>query len=1053
MVPLRRPPGLLVFGGWSSKQAASETLRFVKQHVAQLRSDLDMEEAFIPGGTADRSRSQNHHRTETRRLIIFAALLLVVFFGFAVAFSLGLGTSDKNFVTIPGSFLVLFFLLIDGYSIDVEWFRPGKDQVVTLIFLGYIALIYFVLLNIFVAIVLDTFSLASRLYAVEANKKNPMIVFLHTYYNWMKGQSLVKDEAEEHMNPKDLSITLDLLPGLVRRKWVEKKRRMQYVADQNFAGMDLFPEDVDRSLSKKADNIVTDWMLPSTQSDVFDQMTAPIEHKPLALYDIPPSVMKQEISRAQLQRLMDEDSTIPLLLGSKRAVDVIRKFKSEEREESGNPVSAVKSMQGTIFARIDKLERVKLDDDVPEVPEISQVAEQMSGAILDLRNQFRVQLTGVIECTAVLFEHLVELTQGLDEVRQNSDGVLQLVRNNKFQETGLGDVMLMYLLGWCLGLSLGAQHEGASWEELRRDVTEIFEDGRLSPRSLGGEELRSLVAEQRLSQLEVAVWSLQSMELPEVQLAVHAQDRRLADLETGPQGQDVLQARHAADFIVEDGSRMSEGRPCEPAEELRQSVAEQRVSQLEAALWYLQRELPEMQGALHSQDRRLLSLESRLDAQAAQALQVSPAEVVEEALQDVADAGRTLVADAHEQGEVTSNAGEEAAGGHQSMRRVPAASGSSRSRDAVHGAEDGGGPSMSRSSTSGPSGPETGPETSAGPSAGLSQPGPSGREDAVVPVVPVGVGGDGDAGSGEASGPGDGAAGAEAWPSPGPGPWSVRERSERSERSSERTEAAGDGAAGLAGERETDMLHLSDHQGTSVHQAAMVLLAEVVDASPKSDTFYSPWVETVPQVEALIAAHCETVEFCPAAFASAGRAREGDFGGGAPSMNPEAPEARPVWLCDTWREVVAEPTRGALCRAIRCQTKRTVLRHPLLGSCKGIPAKFRNKRPNPRSFRQTPLRRTLKMSSRSPWTMLCCLLSAAVLVAGMIANKVMSAMRARCQSSMCPKHPAGAPPTPVTARKLRCDSQKLLSFCLLRSCLMAMHCAYCEREREREKEL
>ena len=42
---------------------------------------------------------------------------------------------------------------------------PGANQ----------ALIYFVLLNIFVAIVLDTFSLASRLYAVEADKKNPMI--------------------------------------------------------------------------------------------------------------------------------------------------------------------------------------------------------------------------------------------------------------------------------------------------------------------------------------------------------------------------------------------------------------------------------------------------------------------------------------------------------------------------------------------------------------------------------------------------------------------------------------------------------------------------------------------------------------------------------------------------------------------------------------------------------------------------------------------------------------------------------------------------------------
>eukprot|EP00913_Durusdinium_trenchii_P005554 g5175.t1 len=110
--------------------------------------------------------------------------------------------------------------------------------------------------------------------------------------------------------------------------------------------MDLFPEDVDRSLSKKrAEQMLTDWMLPSTQTDVFDQMTAPLEHKPLALYEIPDTVMNQEISRAQLQRLMDEDSTIPLLLGSKRAVDVIRKFKSVEKEDIGQPISAVKAMQ------------------------------------------------------------------------------------------------------------------------------------------------------------------------------------------------------------------------------------------------------------------------------------------------------------------------------------------------------------------------------------------------------------------------------------------------------------------------------------------------------------------------------------------------------------------------------------------------------------------------------------------------------------------------------------------------------------------------------------
>ena len=34
-------------------------------------------------------------------------------------------------------------------------------------------------------------------------------VFLHTYWNWMKGQSLVKDESEEHMNPKAGAVNED----------------------------------------------------------------------------------------------------------------------------------------------------------------------------------------------------------------------------------------------------------------------------------------------------------------------------------------------------------------------------------------------------------------------------------------------------------------------------------------------------------------------------------------------------------------------------------------------------------------------------------------------------------------------------------------------------------------------------------------------------------------------------------------------------------------------------------------------------------------------------
>lgn len=369
------------------------------------------------------------------RLVVFAALLLVVFFGFAVAFSIGLGTQDEDLITIQGSFLVLFFLLIDGFAVEESWFEPGKDQSMPMIFLLYIFLIYFVLLNIFIAVVLDTYSLASRIHAPDPEAKNPMMVFLETYYNWMKGQSLVKDDSEENMKLEDLSVSLELLPGLVRRKWVEKKRRMQRVADQNFAGMELFPED-DRD--RVVSTMGSDWMLPSTQTDVFEQMTSAKPLKPVELYNIPDAILKKEVTRAQLQRLMDEDVTVPLLLGSKRAVDVIRKFKQPDTQDnSGETVTAVKAMQGEVFSRIDKLEQVALDEDVPRVPEIDQITEQMSGAITDVRNQFRVQLTGVIESTAVLFEHLVELTQGLDEVRINNDGVLQMVRNNaELEEQG-----------------------------------------------------------------------------------------------------------------------------------------------------------------------------------------------------------------------------------------------------------------------------------------------------------------------------------------------------------------------------------------------------------------------------------------------------------------------------------------------------------------------------------------------------------------------------------------------------------------------------------------
>lgn len=357
------------------------------------------------------------------RILNFCVLLLVVNLGFAVAFAIGLGDFDPDFSTIQKSFLVQIFFLIDGININQELFSPGKDQLMSLIFIAYTWQIYFVLLNIFIAIVLDTFSLSARQTTFDNHAQNPMIVFLIAYYNWLKGHSLVEDDVEEQLKSEDLSIRLELLPGLIRKKWMEKKRRMQKIANENFAGLELFPEEILHGGSQRA---LTDWTMPSTQADIFDHMTSQSVQRPVELYDIPQSVLHQEVSRSQLQQLMDEDSSIGLLLGGRKAVDVIRKFKGAQEYDG----AAVKETQAQLFTRLDKLEQVPLDEELPKVPEIEVITESMSQSLLDMRNQFRLQLTGIIEATAVLFEHLVELTQGIDEVRVNNEAILKIVRNS-----------------------------------------------------------------------------------------------------------------------------------------------------------------------------------------------------------------------------------------------------------------------------------------------------------------------------------------------------------------------------------------------------------------------------------------------------------------------------------------------------------------------------------------------------------------------------------------------------------------------------------------------
>jgi len=265
-----------------------------------------------------------------------------------------------------------------------------------------------------------------------------MKTFLWVYFNEKAAEGIRMSEDEEiGMKSEELSIKLELLPGIVRRKWIEKKRKMRQVASESFAGMEMFPGE---DLAQDSAQMMPNYMLPSSRAQM-DKFKNPQPQRPVSVYDIPKSMLEKDVSRAQLQRLMDEDETLPLLLGETKANKVILKYrKGGEKKKTSEEV--VIDDQRDVFSKIDKMERLdtsimdKLNQaqgKIPSVPKIDKLAQELSGALTDVRNRFRQQLTGIIEATAGLFEHLVDLTQEIDSVRRNHDLIVA-----KFRREGAG---------------------------------------------------------------------------------------------------------------------------------------------------------------------------------------------------------------------------------------------------------------------------------------------------------------------------------------------------------------------------------------------------------------------------------------------------------------------------------------------------------------------------------------------------------------------------------------------------------------------------------------
>jgi hypothetical protein len=193
--------------------------------------------------------------------------------------------------------------------------------------------------------------------------------------------------------PEEQFIKLDRLPDIVVKKWEEKKKKLRKIHERE--GND--------SLARRWQ----DWgALPNapTNEDTASNASSYGEENQ-DVYKVNPGA-DDEITRLQLQRLIDEDLTLPKVLGTTRAIDVIRTFSRDSVPDE------VTKLQQNVYKKIDKLEKRGLAFDGHEVPAIQNLSDDLYRITTMMQNNWRGEVTQILEGASGLSEVLMELTHG-----------------------------------------------------------------------------------------------------------------------------------------------------------------------------------------------------------------------------------------------------------------------------------------------------------------------------------------------------------------------------------------------------------------------------------------------------------------------------------------------------------------------------------------------------------------------------------------------------------------------------------------------------------------
>jgi len=364
------------------------------------------------------------------QLILFAGLLFIVLFGFAVAFYAGFGGETDLFSTLSGSFIACIVAPAGGVNFGTI-LESGEFLGALLVFL-YVMIIVFLLVTTFMAIVVDSYSCVTYqiLETRRLNRGDPSLTFLWTYYNALRNVKLVGKETEEDKGKhSEQQIALTSLPQAIQDRYIDQKRKMEAMMDGAKAEIENTKMEKLRAQGKLDPDEWDEPASPGTTGNMalegprmlaIDDMQPP---QPPSGTQAPENTgwdeeeeMNLMVSRVQLQRMLDEDEILRHICDTDRAIDIIRQFRVDQSDV--DPYEAVAKLQASVAKKLEELKNGPGNSlSFDELETLRTVSSELHNALTESQKEWRSELLSVMQMASLLSKALVDLTRQLAQVQ------------------------------------------------------------------------------------------------------------------------------------------------------------------------------------------------------------------------------------------------------------------------------------------------------------------------------------------------------------------------------------------------------------------------------------------------------------------------------------------------------------------------------------------------------------------------------------------------------------------------------------------------------------